>query len=412
MSSGEDIMLQKAPTDGSEVATHPYPTRVLILSAEMGEGHNAAAAALTTAIAEVWPGCAVERFDTLELRGLPFARAASWGYGFQMRSVPLTYEVFYDWLCRYDRFADLSKAVIGSFFGRRLEGFIAERRPDLVISTYPFASAALDWLRRHRDLDVPTVTYIPALHVHPLWAYAGIDQTYVMYDTAQVHARTAGFEERMLIGAPPVQPPFGTVSKTDARRRLDLDDDRFVVLVTGGAWGLGGIDHAVEALVGAPTPVQLLAVCGKNAALAGDLRALGQPRDRLVVFDYVANMHELMAAADVIVTNGAGVTVLEALRTPRPTIAFNPLAGHGKASTAEMISRDLALQADDVPALVDAVGRLAGDPELYSRMERAGREWVEGRDLRESVRQMTVLVQGRATRPSAATPGQPTPAEG
>lgn len=394
MRTGDDAMLREADSDRPGVATHPYPTRVLILSAEMGEGHNAAAAALTTAIAEVWPGCAVERFDTLELRGLPFARAASWGYGFQMRSVPRSYEVFYDWLCKYDWFADASKAVIGSFFGRRLEGFVAERRPDLVISTYPFASAALDWLRRHRHFEVPTVTYIPALHVHPLWAYAGIDQTYVMYDTAHLHARTAGFEERMLIGAPPVQPPFGTVSKADARARSGIDAGSFVVLVTGGAWGLGGIDRAVEALVAAPTPVQLLAVCGKNAALAADLRALGQPEDRLVVFDYVDNMHELMAAADVIVTNGAGVTVLEALRTPRPTIAFNPLAGHGKASTDEMISRDLALRADDLPALVDAVERLAGDPELYARMERAGRKWVEGRDLRESVRRMTVLVQG------------------
>lgn len=395
MSTGETEIL---PGAGEErlAATPPYPARVLILSAEMGEGHNAAAAALTTAIADVWPGCEVERFDTLELRGLPFARAASWGYGFQMKSVPVTYEVFYDWLCKYDWFADLSKKAIGSFFGRRLEGFVADRRPDLIISTYPFGSAALEWLRVHRGVRIPTVTYIPALHVHPLWAYAGIDQTYVMYDTAHVHARTAGFEDRMRLGAPPVRPTFGTVGKADARRRLDLDDERFVVLVTGGAWGLGGIDRAVEALVASPTPVQILAVCGKNVDLAAGLRGLGQPRERLVVFDYVDNMHELMAAADVIVTNGAGVTVLEALRTPRPTIAFNPLAGHGKASTAEMIRRDLALQADDVPQLVAAVTRLATDTELFDRMQQAGSAWVEGRDLRESVREMTVLVRDGA----------------
>ncbi|MHB1929016.1 MAG: MGDG synthase family glycosyltransferase [Acidimicrobiales bacterium] len=402
MSTGERQTVPGVGAERSAVATHPYPARVLILSAEMGEGHNAAADALTTAIAEVWPGCEVERFDTLELRGLPFARAASWGYGFQMKSVPSSYEVFYDWLCRSDRFAGLTKKVIGSFFGRSLEGFVAERRPELIISTYPFGSAALEWLREHRGSRVPTVTYIPALHVHPLWAYAGIDQTYVMYDTAHEHARTPGFEARMRIGAPPVLPSFGTVGKDEARRRLGLDGGGFVVLVTGGAWGLGGIDDAVGALVGASAPIQVLAVCGKNPTLAADLRALGQPRGRLVVFDYVDNMHELMAAADVVVTNGAGVTVLEALRTPRPTIAFNPLAGHGKASTAEMIRRDLALAADDVPALVAAVQRLATDPALYARMEQAGRNWVEGRDLRESVRAMTVLVQDGAAAGGAA----------
>jgi hypothetical protein len=32
-----------------------------------------------------------------------------------------------------------------------------------------------------------------------------------------------------------------------------------------------------------------------------------------------------------VVTNGAGVTVLEALRAQRPVVAFAPLAGHGTA---------------------------------------------------------------------------------
>lgn len=392
MSTGEIEIVQGADTPPIACRA-PYPLRVLILSAEMGEGHNAAAAALTTAIADVWPGCQVDRFDTLELWGRPFARAASWGYGFQMKVVPLSYEVFYDWLCKSDRFAALAKSAIGSFFGRRLEEFVAARDDDMIISTYPFGSAALDWLRNRRGVRIPMVTYIPAFHVHPLWTYPGIDQTYVMYDTAPEHARTPGFEDGMFIGAPPVRPAFGTIRKDEARRRLGLDPHRFSVVVTGGAWGLGGIEHSVRALSETPEPMQVLAVCGKNAELASHLRGLGRPQERLVVLDYVDNMHELMAAADVIVTNGAGVTVLEALRTPRPTIAFLPLAGHGKASTAEMVRRNLALEADDVPSLVRAVRQLATDEALYARMEHAGRAWVEGRDLRESVRQMTVLVQ-------------------
>jgi len=102
-------------------------------------------------------------------------------------------------------------------------------------------------------------------------------------------------------------------------------------------------------------------------------------------------MHEIMAAADVVVTNGAGVTVLEALRTPRPVIAFKPLAGHGKASTDEMMRRDLALEANDVRELVSVVRELATDQVLMARMEHAGREWCKGRELRDSVRAMNAL---------------------
>lgn len=371
------------------------PSKVLILSGEMGEGHNAAAAAITAVIDEIWPGCQVDRFDTLELWGKPFARAASWGYEVQMRLLPLSYEVFYDWICRSDRFATLSKWAIGRFFGKRLEHFLAARKDDLVISTYPFGSAALHWLRNNRAYSVPTATYIPAFHIHPVWAYSGIDQHYVMYDSAPVHARTEGFEGTMRVGAPPVRDGFGTLEKDQARSLLGWDQDKFIVLVTGGAWGLGGIAEAVRALVDSDTDMQVVAVCGKSERLAEELRALNAPEERLRVLGYVKNMHEIMAGSDVVITNGAGVTVLEALRTPRPVIAFRPLAGHGKASTAEMVRRELAVLAPEVPDLVAVVRQLATDDVLMARLEHAGRTWVEGRDLRDSVREMELLFAAR-----------------
>ncbi len=390
------IAATEAIVSPPERSQQSSPRKVLILSGEMGEGHNAAAAAIEAAIADIWPGCKVERFDTLELWGRPFSRFMSWGYEIQIRLLPLTYEVFYDVLCRSRAFAALSKLAIGSFFGRRLQGFLKSHDADLVISTYPFGSAALHWLRtRHPSYKVPTVTYIPAFHVHPVWAYAGIDQHYVMYDTAPEHAQTAGFERTMRVGAPPVRDGFGTVSKSEARERLGLDPSKFILLVTGGAWGLGGIDDAVSALTSSDIErLQVLAVCGKSTKLLQHLQSMGIPEERLRPFGYVNNMHEIMAAADVVVTNGAGVTVLEALKTPRPCIAFRPLAGHGKASTDEMMRRDLALTAHDVQELVSVTRELARDQMLMARMEHAGREWCRGRDLRDSVRQMNELFSG------------------
>lgn len=372
------------------------PRHVLVISAEMGEGHNAAAQALTETIEECWPGCAVERLDTMELRGVRFARAARWAYGFQLSVLPWSYEIFYDWLSRSDSFANLSKKVIGGFFGRHLAKALEGRHPDLVISTYPFGSAALDWLRAKRGMSTLTVTYIPAFHVHPLWVYPGIDLHFVMYDTAPGHARMAGFDKSMRLGAPPVRRGFGDFNRAEARKLLDLSEDEFVVLMTGGAWGLGDIAPGVEALVKLEPPVHVVAVCGKNAGLEADLRQLAVSHpERLTVHGYVSTMPELMAASNVVITNGAGVTVLEALRTPRPVVAFAPLAGHGTASTAEMVRRDLAVEAGDVPQLVEQIRRLRTDPELMHKMEAAGESWVEGRDLRRSVAEIEAAFRER-----------------
>ena len=372
------------------------PRSVVIISAEMGEGHNAAAAALTEGIEECWPGCTVERLDTIELRGVRFARAARWAYGFQLSVLPWSYEIFYDRLSRSDRFAQAAKTAVGAFFGRRLAKALDGKNPDLVISTYPFGSAALEWLREHRGSSTLTVTYVPAFHVHPLWAYPGVDLHFVMYDSASEHARLPGFEKTMRVGAPPVRRGFGDFSRAQARELLGMAPDAFLVLMTGGAWGLGDIAAGAEALVKLEPPVHVVAVCGKNANLESDLRSLPAAQNgRLTVYGYVSTMAELMAAANVVVTNGAGVTVLEALRTPRPVVAFAPLAGHGTASTAEMVRRDLAVQARDVPELVEQIRRLRTDQGLLRKMERAGESWVEGRDLRRSIGEIQALYVAR-----------------
>ena len=96
--------------------------------------------------------------------------------------------MFYNSLSRSDRFATAMKRVLGPFFGHHLSRALEAKKPDLVISTYPFGSAALGWLRAKRAMATPTVTYIPAFHVHPLWAYQGIDMHFVMYDSAPADA--------------------------------------------------------------------------------------------------------------------------------------------------------------------------------------------------------------------------------
>ena len=379
---------------GARPSAATTPRAVLILSAAMGEGHNAAARALTEAMRQQWPECSIEQLDIVELRGPHFAEALRWSYGFQLRVVPGTYQWLYDVLCRRHLFTVLLKAVFGSFFGRRLAPTLARRQPDLVVSTYPLASAALDWLRSKRGYRVPTVTYIPAFHVHPVWTYPGIDLHFVMYDSAAEDARTPGVESSLVVGAPPVRHGFGDLSRAKARAELGLAEDAFIVLMTGGAWGLGSLERGVRGLVDLPpaSPVQVIAVCGKNETLRQRLHALGAPQERLWILGYVDTMPTLMAAADVVVTNGAGVTVLEALRTPRPVIAFEPLAGHGRAATEVMERLDLALVCDDPDDLVAAVQQLSSDGEVLSRLERAGSNFVRGKNLEASMRSMAALV--------------------
>jgi UDP-N-acetylglucosamine:LPS N-acetylglucosamine transferase len=224
---------------------------------------------------------------------------------------------------------------------------------------------------------------------------------FVMYDSAPADARMLDFRRSMRLGAAPVQAGFGTFDRAEARSALGLAQEDFYVLLTGGAWGLGDIGAGVEALVELSPPVHVLAVCGKNAGLEAALSQIATTHLRkLEVYGYVSTMPQLMAAADVVVTNGAGVTVLEALLTPRPVVAFAPLAGHGTASTAEMVRRNLAVEARDVPSLVEEVHRLRTRPDLVKAMEQAGQHWSEGRSLRGSLSEIETLFIESAVQPT------------
>jgi diacylglycerol O-acyltransferase len=382
---------------GAVAAAAGTPRDIVILSAAMGDGHNAAARAIADAMRDQWPGCAIEQLDIMELRGRRFAETVRQTYNFQLRVIPGTYQWLYDVLCRSDLFASALKHGFGWFFGRRLARTLSARRPDLIVSTYPLASGALDWLRSSRGYRVPTVTYVPAFHVHPLWTYPGIDLHFVMYESAAGDARTRGIDHTMVVGAPPVRRGFGARSRAEARAELGLAADAFVVLMTGGAWGLGSLEQGVEALAALPdeSTVQVIVVCGRNESLRRRLEDLGVAPERLRVLGYVDTMPTLMAASDVVVTNGAGVTILEALRTPRPVVALEPLAGHGRAATLVMEELDLAIVCERPADLSAAVRHLSSDGQVLSRLEQAGRDYVRGKDLADSVRSMAALVAER-----------------
>ena len=134
------------------------------------------------------------------------------------------------------------------------------------------------------------------------------------------------------VAAPTVAPHFRERDALAARRALGLREEAFVVLVTGGAWGVGTLDGAVKALRAMEDRCQLVVVCGRNGRMRADLEALGAPHDRLVPLGFVDNMAEWMAASDLVVNNAGGVTSLEAFASARPLALFDPIAGHGRAN--------------------------------------------------------------------------------
>ncbi|WP_213452310.1 wax ester/triacylglycerol synthase domain-containing protein [Rhizomonospora bruguierae] len=349
----------------ARVATGPPPARrVLVVSAEIGGGHDATGRALEERVARLWPGSAIRWVDTLAAMGPGVGRAIRRTYVTNVDSVPWLYEFFYASVWRHRWFGSAAKRFVGAWAGRRLAGVVEGFDPDLILSTYPLGSAGLAWLRRHRGLAVPVGAWISDFAPHPFWVYPQLDLNLVVHDTAAPLAAAAAPGAAVAVCPPPVVEAFHPGDPVPARQRLGLDPHRPVVLVACGSLGFGEVEEAVRALAGDGPPgiagdpaagSQVVVVCGRNERLAGRLAALDLPPDRLTVLGWADTMPDLLRAADVLVNNAGGATALEAVASGTPVVMYRPIAAHGVANAALMTVCGLAETCHTPAALATTV---------------------------------------------------------
>jgi len=334
----------------------PGPHRVLILSADVGEGHAAAARALAEQIEASPEPAEVTLIDGLAAMGRLLRPVVEDGYRVQLRFVPWTYAVVYWLLEHVAPIRVLARRLLCALGSRPLARTINEYNPDVVVSTYPAVTVVLARLRRTGVVSCPTVATITDLTGLFFWAQPGIDMHLVMYGESMPSVeRIAGEGSvqlvRPLISAEFLQPrsPLG------ARRDLGLPEEGRVVVVSGGGWGVGDIAGAVGEFIKAPEVSSIVCLAGRNDHLAEKLRSAFAREPRVHVYGFTDRMPELLAAADVLVHSTGGVTCLEARAAGTPVVSYGLPVGHARLNTRAMASLQLLRLANDTHELRDHV---------------------------------------------------------
>lgn len=361
------------------------PKRLLLVTADMGEGHNATARGLEQAAGRLWPHCEIRWVDALDAMGPGVGPTFRWTYVVNVQTTPRLYELFYGSLWRYRWFSSSSKQVVAAWSGRCLAPVVEEYDPDLIVSTYPLGSAGLQWIRRYRGLDAPVAAWVTDFAPHPFWIHPDLDLHYVMHEGCVPVAKAAEPDACVAVSAPPVTDAYAPGDRAAARRRLGLADDAFVALLSGGSLGFGAVDEAVRTLLNIHPRIQVVAVCGRNEELRERLAAWGCPPDRLLVLGWTNEMPSYMVASDIVVTNAGGVTALEALSCGRVVVMFAPIAAHGRANAALMADCGLALLCRGSDDLAREVLRLVEESQIRARLENAALAHARARTREEDL---------------------------
>ena len=309
--------------------------RVLILSAPVGAGHDAAAAAVAVELGEL--GAEVEVVDGLALLGVE--RLVVGGYRFQIFYAAWSWRLLYR-LTRSQALMRLVGALLARLACRRLVERIVEDDPDVIVSAYPIVSVALAGLRRRARLPKPCATLVTDFDPHPAWVHPDLDANLVVGEPGRA--------------GQPISPPIsmacpGVGARDIVRAELGISADARVVLIVGGAWGVGNLGGAARSVADIPN-VHTIVVTGRNQRLSHALKqdsSLGS----VTILGFSDRLPELMAASDVLIQNAGGLTCLEAFGAGLPVVMFEPLAGHGEDNSRLMARAGLVATVADATAL-------------------------------------------------------------
>jgi processive 1,2-diacylglycerol beta-glucosyltransferase len=334
----------------------PGPKRVLILSADVGEGHAAAARALARQLDSAPEPTEVTVIDGLAAMGPLLQPVVEDGYRVQLRFFPWTYTIIYWLLESVAPVRVLARKLLCLFGSRPLARRIAEHEPDVVVSTYPAVTVVLARLRRTQVVRCPTVATITDLTGLFFWAQPGIDTHLVMYGESMGPVeRIAGKGSARLV-RPLISSEFlDERPQVQARHALGLPEQGHMVVVSGGGWGVGDIEGAVSEIAGIADVSAIVCLAGRNEQLHQRLSEDFAGEPRVHVYGFTERMPEILAAADTLVHSTGGVTCLEAKATGTPVVSYGLPVGHARLNTRAMADLGLLRLANDTRELREQV---------------------------------------------------------
>ncbi|MDQ7857713.1 MAG: glycosyltransferase [Armatimonadota bacterium] len=356
-------------------AASPGSPSIAFLSCNYGGGHNRVAEVLAREVRARRPEARIQVLDYIEtFVGHAQNVLSTFCYVTAVRRAPWTWRWFYRATSRIPYDSPTQRAL-NSLGKARLERFLAAQRPDLVVCTYCVPAGAISELRAAGRTAVPCATVITDHAVHSQWIHPHVDQYLVSSDYVRAGLVARGVPpDRVATTGIPIDPRFGVPHDVRAlRRRYGLHPDVPVILVMVGAANL--LRRAADvyrALAELPVDAQVVWVCGRDERLRRTLEALApRARNPVTVLGYVEEVHELMAAATLMVSKAGGVTTSEAFAAELPVVVINPIPGQEEENVRFVEHLGAGVQARSVADLGRIVTDLLSSPGRLDAMRAA-----------------------------------------
>ncbi len=291
--------------------------RILILSANTGGGHNAAAYAIQEELKS--RGIESDIEDCLRFISPKTSSFISWGHSYVYKHLPQVFGRVYQ---SEEKHSSKFISDCLSLGASKYHAYIAENDYQAVVSVHVFSSTLITREQRRYGKSVPHYFVSTDYTCSPGVGEIDADAWYIPDEGLREEFVRCGVpNERIFATGIPVCRAFyqRTLDKAQARELLGLPKDGRVALLCCGSIGCGHLNRIVPQFERQlPRDVTMVIVCGNNLKLYKQLtRSSGE---KTVVLSFTDKMAQYMMAADVCISKPGGLSTTEMLAVGVPAV--------------------------------------------------------------------------------------------
>lgn len=356
--------------------------KILILTVTAGNGHNACARGMKNKLEKIG-GVEVKVVDLLKSYSSKLnVWVADKGYAISVSKFLPLYNAFYDYYKRMDperRYAVPSqKTVVSTAEGLMRE--ILEFQPDVIYSTHFYGAIAVTDLQLVYKLPCTTIVSNLDYVNSPFWeAGIGVDYFAIPNEDFIEECIYEGYSREQLlpIGLPVDERTLERLDKSEARKKLGLEDGVFTVMVMfgGGHWngGFKIFNELVTALKG--RKAQIIMVNGRNEESYKKIEHMHFDKGLKVLnVGFTNDVPLYLSAADVILNKFGGTSVTEMINKSLPMLIIEKMAAQEQYNLDYMKGKGVALSFKNGKELKQNILKLMDDPELLKSMSEKTKE--------------------------------------
>lgn len=303
--------------------------KILILSCSTGGGHNSAARAVREVLMQ--KGVETDFIDPIQLKNEKIKNTVSELYNNIIKISPKFFGAIYKIGDAYNSTRLPSPVYYANAsYAKALNEYITKNNFDGVLCSHLYAMEAMTAVREKFKNTIPCYGIITDYTFIPFTSDTKLDGYFIPHAELKNEALKKGMPENGIFPyGIPVSPKFcEAISKTEAREKLSLPQEKKIVLLMFGSVGCGKITKLCKRILKELTDdCHVFLITGTNEKLKNKLKKNYAKSERLTCIGYTENVHLYMKAADVLISKAGGLSSTEAAATNVPLVHLKSLPG-------------------------------------------------------------------------------------